>query len=124
MNELTTNLPTLSIKTYSGLTKLTVGQKVLLKVITEKVIERKSLTWDDIVDCYCKGVKSEYANWEYCYTKQEYIWVYYKVKKAYKDNHWIWTYNLRAKVKQWFLSTIGILVVKNQLAVIPLMEVE
>jgi|SRR5215217_2306675 len=118
------NIPSLQIQTYGQMAKLTRGQHVLLKTITHKVFNKQSMTWDDIVDAYCKGVRDMYTGGNYRETTRMYEYNEVLIKDEYKKQSVCWTYTLRGLIKQWFLLTIGALVIKNQLVVIPLIEIE
>lgn len=117
-------IPSLQIQTYGGLTKLTTGQASLLKTITQAISNNRSLTWDDIVNAYCKGVRRKYTGGYYREGIKNYLYEDIDIKQEYEKLSSCWVYSLRPLIKQWFLTTIGTLVIKNQLAVIPLIEIQ
>lgn len=113
------------LRTFGQMVKLSKGQSGLLRVMRECVEKNKSLNWDIIVMTYYKNVRSYQSDtrWvgEHPNRKQE--WFQYDIWEAYKDQGAKWRYTLRSRIKQWFVSSIGILVIKNQLVVIPTIEV-
>jgi hypothetical protein len=119
--------------------KLTKGQSALLKSIRQCVTSEKPLDWGIIIDSYGIGVRKTYPKKEY--KRQEDIilldgsrhWQsgyyeetgdFYNIKDEYLNDTNVWRYTLRGLVRSWFLATIGILVIKNQLIVIPTIEIE
>lgn len=116
--EISKPIPSLQIQTFGQLVKLTYAQRTLLETITTLVVKNQSLTWDIIVKTYCKGVRSEYQVWE------NRDWVTYNIQYEYRKQSVKWTYTIRGLIKGWLLNTIGTLVIKNQLAIIPLIEIE
>lgn len=108
----------LQILTQNQLVPISQGQNGLLKLITDCVIDKKVLTMNEIVDCYCKYVRCNYYHpWE---AKP----VEYMVKTEFKNHSHVWTYRLRGLVKAWFINTMGNLVLKGKLIVLPIIEVE
>lgn len=119
--------------------KLTKGQSALLKAIRECVTSEKPLDWSIIIDSYGIGVRKTYPKKEYK-TMEDIISIdgtrywqsgyyeqtgdFYTIKEEYLNDTNTWRYTLRGLIRSWFLATIGILVIKNQLIVIPTIEIE
>jgi len=123
-NNLQKTVPSLQIQTYGQMVKLTKGQKGLLDVITKRVLSKETLTWDDIVDTYCNCIRKTYTGGYYSERTRTYAYTDKNIKEEYKNYSYCWSGTLRPLIKGWFLTSIGTLVIKNQLAVIPLIEVE
>lgn len=130
MNEIVKNITGLQIHAVNKV-KFTKGQVGLLKVIKDCIANNKPLDWDIIVDCYYNNVRKTSFQRYYKYIQAsggelhghyEGREVDVKVCYAEKDSHW--QYTLRSLIRQWFVSTIGILVIKNQLIVIPVINIE
>lgn len=56
--------------------------------------------------------------------RKEYWYIEHDVYNSFKNNSHIWTYRIRTLVKSWFVNTIGILVLKGKLIVLPIIEIE
>jgi hypothetical protein len=120
------NLPALSIQTTSQLISLTKAQKALLKTVTDCIKNKESLTMDKIVDVYYHNVRKIHLQ-EYGWSLEKRKYMHMQeldVMEEYKKNTGNWTYGIRSKVRQWFISNLGILVVKNQLIVVPVINIE
>lgn len=118
----------LQIQTVGQFVKLTKGQSALLKAIRRCVENQKSITWDVLVDIFYDNVSKEGRDWQAKwaldlsgYSKK---WTVYDIKTEYAKGSSVWQYHIKPRIRQWFVSTIGILVVKNQLIVIPTIEME
>lgn len=126
----------LQIQTTGSLPKLSNGQSGLYKAIQKAVYQNKPITMDDIVDLYCKFVRSNYV-----VARSKGVWVLegnrevykgskfshydeYDVKKEYKNKTSTWHYTLRALIRQWFVNNIGTLVLKGMLIALPIINVE
>lgn len=120
MNGVVKNISGLAIETTSQLVALTKGQKLLLKCVRDCVAQQKPMTWDLIVLIYVEGVRATY--WDRWFLDTSGRPREYSVLEEYQKQSATWTYTLRAMVRGWLLSNIGILVLKNQLIIIPTME--
>lgn len=108
----------LHLATNGQLVPLSKGQNALLKLINECVLNKRILTMQHIVDLYCQQVRCNYYHpWET--GNKEYM-----VKVEFKKQTHIWTYRLRGLVKAWFINTMGNLVLKGKLIVLPVIEIE
>lgn len=128
MNGLVRKISGLSIITTSELPRLNKGQKALLTLIRKCVEEKKSLSFELIVKCYYDNVRKKFQRGtDWCridpddwrsarYTKYE----EHDILECFKDGslYWYW----RPHIKSWFKSTIGCLVVKNQLVIVPTID--
>lgn len=112
----------LQILTQNQLVILTKPQQGLLNLINEAVLSKKTLSMDDIVLCYYNNVRKSYEHpWPHVDFDKEKV---YDVMKEYKKQSFTWTYRLRSLVKGWFINTIGTLVLKGKLIVLPIIEIE
>lgn len=116
----------LQISTVGQMVKLTKGQSALLKAIRACVQDGRPINWDLIVNLFYHNVSKVGRDWHYVgsypYGSKE--WFIFDIMEEYKAQSSKWQYNIRGRVKQWFVSTIGVLVIKNQLIVIPTIEME
>jgi len=122
---------TLQLHTTATLPKLNNGQKGLLKLINECVSINKPCDFEDVVKCYCKFVRKTYyrerrkfitlqdGRYQSVHDKYDEFDVY----SSFKSQNFIWTYHLRALIKQWFIGTIGNLVLKGQLLILPIIQI-
>lgn len=116
----------LSIQTIGQLVKLSKGQHGLLKLIRQSVQENKPLDWDALVQCFYDNVSCKIHDWRWIGEFNKGHREYYSLDllEEYKKQSIKWQYHAKSRVRQWFVSTIGILVVKGQLFVIPTIELE
>lgn len=114
--------PNLHLQTYTRIVKLTPGQKSLLNTIKDCVANKKILDWDLIVTSYLEGRNKPYyvARWRGMNKGYEYEET--DIMQEYKKLSVTWTYTIKPMIRSWFLSTIGALVVKNQLIIIPVID--
>lgn len=105
----------LQVQTIGQFVKLSKGQAALLKAMRNCVKENKSISWDLLVNIFYDNV-SKIQNHYYQPTYQD-------IKECYAAQNSTWQYSVRPRIRQWFVSTIGILVIKNQLVVIPTIDI-
>lgn len=129
MNELQKDITNKALQIHSSTKiKLTKGQSELLKAIRLCVSENKALSWEIIIDIFYNNVSKEGHDWNAKwlpdgsgYHKE---WYRYDIMEVYEKGDSKRSYNVKPRIKQWFVSTIGILVVKNQLIIIPTIEMD
>jgi hypothetical protein len=121
MNGVVKSISALSIETTGQLVVMTKGQNTLLQLIRDCVKNKAVLGWDLIVEAYYNNVRKTYVDkWYLRYHDQTRE---YDVMQEYKNQSSTWTYVLRPMVRQWLVSNIGILVLKNQLVIIPTIDI-
>lgn len=128
MNKVSKNIKGLQVQSFSPRVRLTKGQSALLKSIRKCVEGGTSISWDIIVDIFYNNVNkvardSRYIG-SYLDGTGRYEYFNVDIKKAYEAQNSKWQYCIKPRVRQWFVSSIGILVVKNQLIVIPTIEID
>lgn len=122
----------LAIDTTGQLPSLTKAQKALLVLIRNCVEQQKPLSVDDMILLYYNNIrktisigmdwyypKDENGNSKYSYGR----YARYETKdilECWKAGEEIWRF--RTTIRHWFVSNIGILVIKNQLVVVPTIE--
>ena len=120
----------LQLVTQNQIEKFTRGQVGLLRLIEDCVKNNKACDFEAVVLCYSKCVREIYTEEKYHYVgkypnnERVYEYIDHNVYEAWKTNSWIWTYKIRALIKHWFVSTIGILVLKGKLIVLPIIQIE
>lgn len=110
--------------TTRTIVRLSYSQQALLKLINLHITEKTVLTFDDLVHCYANSVNSEiyYDHHEYDTGKQV-ITKYHDVIQCYKSQNYVWRQKVKGLVKSWFVSALGILVIKGKLIVLPVMDI-
>lgn len=102
------------------------GQNALLKIMFDCVRNNEALTFEQLVYCYAENVNSEiYCPDWYTYpnifvTKQK----PFNVIEAYLTQHPVWFKKIRDNIKSWFVSAIGLLVIKGYLRVLPAIDID
>lgn len=115
----------LSIQTTSQLIKLTKGQNILLKNIDSSLSKQKPITLEEIVKMYCNGVSKTHTKSHYKYDSGSCRFDKYTthdIYESYRNNDSLFKYTLRPRIKTWFINSIGSLVVKGKLLIIPVIE--
>jgi len=117
----------LRIATNNQLVELTLGQHELLSQIVRCTKNFEPLTMRMVVDCYVKSRGSDtftYSDWDWNFEtgKREYFEVSFSITECFERRSPKWTYRMRALIKQWLISNIGALVIKNKLIAIPIIE--
>lgn len=107
----------LHLETFNNHPRLTKGQQALLKAIRDCVSKSIPISWDIIVDCYYYNCRKKGKEW--WGSRQE-----YDILEHYKLQGSKWQYTIRPTIRQWFVSSIGILTIKNLLIIIPTIELE
>ncbi len=127
MKGLSKNISGLSVREMTRPT-LTPGQKGLLKTIVSCVESSKPMDWDVVVLMYSTYVRKTYHDkYRYEYTRQNpgKEWKCdFDILEEYQNNTATWIYSIKAAVRNWFLLNLGILVMKNQLIVTPVISIE
>lgn len=105
---------------------LTKGQKALLSTIEKCIQFKKPLDWDLIVLVYTENVRSQYRkDLDYNFETRRYqTYVMKDILPEYQKLTPEWTYGLRINVRQWFLTNLSVLILKNKLIVVPIMSIE
>jgi hypothetical protein len=116
----------LQVSTVGQLVKLSKGQTGLLSLMRTCVKENRTLSWDELVECYYKNVRQELEDhrWIDIGSVRSRQYFTFDILDCYKNQDWHWTYRVRALVKHWFVNTLGILVIKNKLVVIPTIGID
>lgn len=128
MNGVVKNISALSIVTTGQLPKLTKGQFALLKVIRECVYKTTPLSFDLIVEVYYYNVRKSFSLGEGWHRTNPDDWnsgryteyVKYDILECWKKQDKL--YYFKNSIRTWFVSNIGILVIKNQLVIIPTID--
>ncbi len=108
----------LQLITQNQLVTLSKPQNGLLSLIIDAINNKNAITMHDIVDCYCKYIRCNYYDpWD-AESKE------YMIKEEFKKHSHVWTYRLRSLIKSWFVNTIGTLVLKGKLMVLPIIKIE
>lgn len=102
------------------------GQHALLKIMFDCIKNNEALTFEQLVYCYAENVNSEI----YCtdwYSKPDIFTAKQKpfnVIEAYLTQHPVWFKKIRDNIKSWFVSAIGLLVIKGYLTVLPTINID
>lgn len=128
MNGVVKNISALSIVTTGQLPKFTKGQSALLELIKACIANKQSLTFELIAHCYYHSVRKTFFEGKGWYYPDESNWRSGKYKEYIEHDilicmkedklRWKW----RPQIRQWFVSNIGILVIKNQLVIVPTID--
>lgn len=126
ITEIPKKIKWLTLATVSPAVKLTRGQTALLKEMRASVESGKPIGWETIVNVFYNNVRKTVGDSKYVgsYAEGTGRYEYFRVDiiEAFKEQTSRWQYTIRPRIRQWFVSTIGILVLKNQLIVIPTIE--
>lgn len=128
MNGVVKNISALAIQTTGQVPSLSKGQKALLQIIRDCVEEKRLLTFDLIVNVYYENVRKKFSigeGWYYAVpgdhrTGRYSVYQEYDILECWKKQDKLWYF--RALIRQWFVSNIGILVIKNQLVIVPTID--
>lgn len=106
--------------------KMPLSQVNLLKVINSTIENKASVDWGIMVKWYTRSVHQYHSTYGWHEKEGKKILGMYQVDidHEYEINSWIWTYEIKNKVKSLFIQSIGSLVIKNKLLVIPIIEIE
>jgi hypothetical protein len=106
--------------------KLTKPQKSALNLIQKCVTECIPLSWDLLVLTYYQNVAQTAEDYKYVSLNGESNreWYRYDLLESYKNQDHHWKYHVRTRIKGWFTSTIGVLVLKNKIFIVPVIEIE
>lgn len=111
--------------------KLSTSQWYLMELMKDCIKNKTVLTFEQLVQCYSIGVADEVycvsnemtkkldgtASW--CYQQK-----YFNVLEAYREQNHVWDKKIKGLIKSWFVGAIGCLVIKGQLLVLPVIEIE
>ncbi len=117
---------TLKIDSVGQMVVLSKGQNTILKLIRYCVSTNKPITWDLLVGAYYKYMHQTAEDYRYvCIDGNKQRKLYeFDIMECYKNKDDRWKYKIRGRIKGWFTSTIGVLVIKNQIIIIPTLEIE
>lgn len=102
------------------------GQQLLLTTMMDCCKKKTPLLFEDIVIAYYVGVKKTliWANYE-----DDKRWgngphKEYDILVEFGKQSYIWHRKIRDLIKSWFVSAIGLLVIKGWLKVLPVIDIE
>lgn len=102
------------------------GQNALLKLMFDCVNNNTPLTFEQLVYCYSENVRSEIMCTDWY--SQPNIFVTgqkpFNVIETYLTQHPVWFKKIRDNIKSWFVSAIGLLVIKGYLKVLPNIDID
>lgn len=109
--------------------QLNTKQKALLEMMYKCMTDKIPFNWDAMVDFYIKNCKSKYNYYSYDYdwdspniSKKNQKYIDYDIKKCYKENNTMWSYNIKPSIRQWFATNIGSMVLKGSILALPVIE--
>lgn len=104
------------------------GQKLLLESMCKCVKNKTPLLFEDIVICYYLGVKKtlRWANYELENGRMQIVGHHkdFDILVEYEKNSYIWNRKIRDLIKSWFVSAVGLLVIKGWLTVLPTITID
>jgi predicted methyltransferase len=116
-------MKSLKLNTSNQFRELTIAQKGLYELLCKKLKSGESLTLEEVVICYSENMKDVMIYEKWCAEgKTELIEI--NVIKSFQEKNWYWTYHVRLRIMQWLITTIGVLVIKGALKIIPNLEIE
>lgn len=109
----------LQVQTTGQFVKLSKGQVALLDLLRTCVATGTPLTWDLLVLCYYTSVAQRAKDWRWDHVNGRKEYYDYDIMEVYEEQGAKWTYYVRGRIRTWFMSCIGSLVLRNELIVIP-----
>lgn len=104
------------------------GQQLLLQTMCKCVKDKTPLLFEDVVICYYLGVKKTlfWANYELSQGQMCVSGMHknYDILVEYNSNSYIYNRKIRDLIKSWFVSAIGLLVIKGWLTVLPNIQID
>lgn len=104
------------------------GQQLLLETMVRCVKNEVNLQFEDVVIAYYLGVKKTLFWTNY---KMDNGVMYpsgphreYDILSEYEQKSYLWNKKIKDLIKSWFVSAIGLLVIKGWLKVLPVIEIE
>jgi hypothetical protein len=108
--------------------RLTKGQETLLNAMYVCLKDNKPLNWDLMVEIYSKVNNYPKEVEERVFNRQmremEWKMVHKDIVKIYKENGDDWIYGFKPKIRQWFATNIGSMVLKGSLLALPVIEID
>lgn len=96
------------------------SQNGLLKLMFDCVRSGEALTFEQLVYCYAENVNSEIKQWG-GYGPD---FKNHNIIDNYKNDTFIWNRKIKPLIKSWFVSAIGLLVIKGYLKVLPVINID
>jgi len=111
---------------HSRKAEMSKGQQLLLTTIMECVKNQKPLLFEDVIICYYLGVKKTLVWADY---ESEKRWgsgphKEYDILSEHQKDSYIWNRKIRDLIKSWFVSAVGLLVIKGWLTVLPTIKID
>jgi hypothetical protein len=96
------------------------SQNGLLKLMFDCVRNNEALTFEQLIYCYAENVNAEI---------DQYNWygpslIKHNVIDSYKNDTLYWNRKIKPLIKSWFVSAIGLLVIKGYLKVLPNINID
>jgi len=122
-NIITLNGKAISLMSVGINNQLNVKQQALLKVLHKCLKSNIPLNWNSMVKFYIKSVDSEYSTYDWNRKTQQYEVISYSVAKVYKSQDDTWTYGLKPRIRQWFATNMGSMILKGSILALPVIEI-
>jgi hypothetical protein len=114
--------------THNRKSEMSKGQQLLLTTIMECIKNQKPLLFEDVIVCYYLGVKKTifWANYELYNGSMCSVGHHkeYDILSEHEKDSYIWNRKIRDLIKSWFVSAIGLLVIKGWLTVLPTIKID
>ena len=108
--------------------RLTKGQDTILNALHFCLKENKPLNWDLMVEIYSKANNYPKEVSENAFDRTTREWkcrmVHKDIIKIYKENGDDWIYAFKPRIRQWFATNIGSMVLKGSILALPIIEIE
>ena len=107
--------------------ELSKGQNSLLLLISHCTLNNQPLLFDNLIHIYYKNVKKivEYPAIEFDRRGQKKLGRgEYDIMECYNNQNCVWFTKIKPLIKSWFVSAIGLLVIKGWLRVLPVINID
>lgn len=84
------------------------------------VRSNEALTFEQLVYCYSENVNGVIIQWAGYGPTQ----IKHNVLESYQSNTAYWQRKIKPLIKSWFVSAIGLLVIKGYLTVLPTINID
>ncbi len=117
-NEIVLNGKAIALMSVGINNQLNTKQQALLKLLHECLKKNEPLNWDLMIDFYIKNVDNYHSH---------YVWNGfndYTVTKILIDKNKINdTYGLKPRIRNWFATNMGSMILKGSILALPVIEI-
>jgi hypothetical protein len=98
-------------------------QQAILEMMHKCITDKTSFNWDAMVNLYSK-LHPDTNVTKYNHSTRTYYNIKINIQEEYQANSDFWTHREKRKIRGWFATNIGSMVLKGSILALPIIELD